>query len=119
MYFPIINFIMGMYLPIESYLNNFIQDKSYIDIITIGTIDIVKVIHNINSQAYARDNNITPKQDNIIILKQDNIIILKQDNSFTIMINLAITHTISFLYQSLNLLVHISFINLFKFLEHA
>ena len=48
MYFPIINFIMGMYLPIESYLNNFIQDKSYIDI-TIGTIDIVKVIHNINS----------------------------------------------------------------------
>ena len=118
MYFPIINFIMGMYLPIESYLNNFIQDKSYIDI-TIGTIDIVKVIHNINSQAYARDNNITPKQDNIIILKQDNIIILKQDNSFTILINLAITLTISFLYQSFNPLVHISFINLFKFLEHT
>lgn len=48
MYYPIINFIMGMYLPIKSYLNNFIQGKSHIDI-TIVTIDIIKVSHNISS----------------------------------------------------------------------
>ena len=110
MCFPIINFIMGVYLPIESYLNNFIQGKSYIDI-TIVTIDIVKVIHNINSQEYVRDNNIIPKQDNIIILKQD--------NSLTIAIILAITLAIELLYQVFNPLVRISFISFFSLLEHT
>jgi hypothetical protein len=44
----IINFITGMYLPIDSCLNNFIQGKSYIDIIIVA-IDIIKDSHNIDS----------------------------------------------------------------------
>jgi hypothetical protein len=39
---------MGMYLPIKSYLDNSIQDKSYIDI-DIVAIDIIEVSRKINS----------------------------------------------------------------------
>ncbi len=57
------NFIMGIYLPIKSYLDNSIHDKSY--------IDIIEVSRKINSQAYTRDNNFILEQDKIIDPKQD------------------------------------------------
>ena len=73
-----------MNLIINSDLDNFIQVKSYIDIVTI---DIIKVSDKISSQAYARDNIIILEQDKIINLKQDKIIIPKQDNNPTIVIS--------------------------------
>ena len=101
------NFIMGMYLPIKSYLDNSIQDKSYIDI-DIVAIDIIEVSRKINSQAYARDNNFIPEQDKIIDPKQDS----------SPAISLSVILIIVLHHQSFNSLVRIAFINLLTLLEH-
>ena len=101
------NFIMGMYLPIKSYLDNSIQDKSYIDI-DIVAIDIIEVSRKINSQAYARDNNFIHEQDKIIDPKQDS----------SPAISLAVILIIVLHHQSFNSLVRIAFINLLTLLEH-
>ena len=136
-YFPNINFITGINLLINSYLNNYIQGKSY--------TDIIKVSHKISSQAYFRHTNIVPKEGKIIDLKEgkiinskvdriinskrdkiinpkkDKIIILNQNNSLIILVNqqIVISFNAAFLLQVFNLLVNIAFIHLLNLLEET
>ena len=62
---------MGINLLINSYLDNYIQGKSY--------TDIIEASHKISSLAYFRDTNIVHNEDKIIDSKVDRIINLKKD----------------------------------------
>jgi len=82
----IINSIKVIDLLIDYDLNNYIQGKSY--------TDIIEVSHKISSLAYFKDTDTVPKQDKITILNLDKIIIHSLDKIIILNLDKIIIHSL-------------------------